>query len=347
MKVSLLNEEFRKAYGETVGGIGEEMSPVERVPSGVFEFDLAFGGGVPRGAVTEIFGPEGCGKTTLALKLMAQHQRLWPGLTCAYFDLENALDFDWARNAGVDVEAVGFWRPDYSEQFVDMLQLYLSAEDCGLVVVDSLAAIMTAGQVDKPADAQRIGSASQLIALMCKKVTKELEKQRKEGHVPTVIYINQTRYKLNVKFGDPETTPGGNAPRFQAALRIRLWGKDLYDKKVHSVMPYAKKVDAIARKWKVPVVARHAKWDMALVNHAGLAVGECDPWPRLREYAQDFDILTKEGKGWNLLGAHYGKLADARQALMDDPELMAKVREMVAEKFVEKAGDLKIDAVGK
>ena len=166
--------------------------------------------------VSIVYGPEGCGKTTLSYRLLAQHQRRWPKLVCAIIDVEHVYAPDWAGTMGVNIEELYVFKPDFVEQAGDVIETLLYSDDCGLVVLDSLAALETSKAIAEPMDKAQMAGASIPIKRMCNKITAALRAASKEGRQPpTVIYINQIRTKIGLVFGNPETHQGGMTQKFQ------------------------------------------------------------------------------------------------------------------------------------
>ncbi len=321
---------FQKSLGASVGSYGGSLVDAARLPTGVFAFDLATGGGFPRGKAAMIYGPESSGKTNLVLRLIAMHQALFPDLTCCFMDIEASFDPAWAQQMGVDTEKLIVLQPSYAEQCVDMVESFLYAEDCGLVVVDSLAAMVTTNEGESSAEKAVVGGASNPVGKMVRKSTLALAEAGKAGRRPTLLYVNQIRHKIGVMFGDPETMPGGNAPKFQVSLLVRLYGKNKTDPKVSKTMPVLKEVSFILKKWKVPVLANTGRFEMAMIPHDELAIGECDDFGTVSQYLKDFGQFGKAAppkKGWTVLEEEYPTLQAFRDRLYGDKAFGREVRQ--------------------
>ena len=321
---------LKKKFGEQIGGQGAKFPAVDRVPTGFFSIDLTTGGGIPRGCVTIIFGPEGCGKTTLALKTIAEYQKRWPEDTCALFDIENQFDPAWAAVLGVDVDKLHVYKPDYAEQAVDMIETFLYADDCGMVIIDSLAALVTVKEVEESAEKDLPGAQARVVKKLVLKTNTAMTVQRKSGRMPTLIYINQIRYQIGVMYGNPEKMPGGMAPKYQSSMTMRLWGKRLMDKSVSAIMPARLKIDCVLQKWRVKVLGNAAQAEMIMVPHKGLEVGQVDDWKVVEGYLREYGYLGKGGKkGWVMFEQEYDTLGDCREALVSDPASMDQARGMI------------------
>jgi len=326
---------FQKEHGESVGNFGGQMLDMTRLPTGIFKFDLASGGGLPRGKCSIIFGPESSGKTNTVLKAIAMHQFLFPHLVCVFIAIEG-FDKDWAALLGVDVAKLIVLYPSFAEEVVDMAESFLHAADCGLVAIDSLAAMVTTQEGDSSAGKANVGGATLAIGKLVRKTSLALQEAAKSGRLATLLYVNQTRYKIGIMFGDPETMPGGMAPRFQAAMIVRLYGKNIMDPKISSTMPVIKKSSFIIRKWKVPIVAASGEYDMSMIHHKGLQPGECDDFNAIVQYLKDFGQMEKAPKGgWMILEEHYPTIDKFEYYLTTNPSYNVELRSAIIARVLE------------
>ena len=323
---------FQHDMGEGIGNFGGAHAQADRIPTGVFELDLAMGGGFPRGKVSIVFGPESSGKTNIALLAIAAHQRLWPELVCAFVDLEHAFDPDWANALGVNSEKLLVISPGYAEQAVDIIESLLRAEDCGLIVVDSLAALVTTSEMEASAERANVGGAALVIGKLYRKSTIAMVEAEKAGRFPSMIYINQISYKIGVMFGDPETTPGGTKPRHQSSMTLRLYGKNKLDPKVSATMPVLKETKFVIKKWKCPILHASGEYEMVTYPHAGFVPGQCEDFNAVSEYLKAWGEFTKdEKKGWNILGVHYPVIEAFKSKFYGDKTFGGMVRQHVVE----------------
>jgi recombination protein RecA len=245
----------------------------------------------------------------------------------------------------VDVDKLIVVRPDYAEQVVDMVENFLYAEDIGLVAVDSLAAMVTTQEADSSAEKANVGGAALAIGKLVRKTTLALNHAERDGRFPTVLYVNQIRLKIGVMFGNPEDMPGGNAPKYQSAMTVRVYGKNVTDNAVSKTKPVRKHTSFVIKKWKVPIIATHGEYEMATVAHKGLAVGEVDDWNTLSTYLKDFGYLEKTKTGWRLLDAQYKTLKEARERVYTDWEFGMGLRNDVIQKVLEHGVEEPADAV--
>ena len=291
-------KKLQKEFGKEIGGKGSGYEIVDRIPTDWFQFDLSSGGGFPRGMVSIVYGPEGCGKTTLSYRLIAQHQRRFPKLTCGVIDVEHVYAPDWAGAMGVNTDELYVFKPDFVEQPGDVLETLLYSTDCGLIVLDSLAALETSKAIDEPMDKAQMAGASIPIKRMCNKVTAALRAASKEGRQPpTVVYINQIRTKVGMVFGNPETQPGGMTPKFQSSFTVRMWGKPVKDEAISKVLPARREIQTQIQKARVHTCSTNAKFEMNLIARPNYPVGECDDWSDIKAYLEHFELMKKSANG--------------------------------------------------
>lgn len=211
--------QIEKHYGkEAVMKLGEKniSSHVEYIPTGVLSLDIAIGiGGVPRGRVIEIYGPESSGKTTLCLQIVAQAQKR--GGNAAYIDAEHAMDPDYAKRLGVDIDNLLISQPDSGEQALEITEQLVRSAAIDVIIIDSVAAIVPKAELDGEMGQSHMGLQARLMSQALRKLTAVISKSK-----TTVIFINQLRQKVGVFYGNPETTPGGLALKFYSSLRLDI-----------------------------------------------------------------------------------------------------------------------------
>lgn len=217
--LELAIKQIDKAFGKgALVRLGDkEVEPIETISTGSLGVDMALGvGGVPKGRVIEVYGPESSGKTTLALHMIAECQK--QGGVCAFIDAEHALDVVYAKNLGVDVENLLVSQPDYGEQALEILETVIRSGAVDLIVVDSVAALTPKVEIDGDMDDQQVGVQARLMSKALRKITGILSKMSS-----TVVFINQIRMKIGMTgYGSPETTTGGNALKFYASVRLDI-----------------------------------------------------------------------------------------------------------------------------
>jgi len=209
---------IEKQYGQGAIMQMDEHSyaKIEGISTGALSLDIALGGaGIPRGRVTEIFGPESSGKTTLALHIIANAQR--SGGVVAFIDAEHALDTTWGKRLGVDIGSLLISQPDTGEQALDITEMLISSNSIDAIVIDSVAALTPKAEIEGEMGNTHIGLQARLMSQAMRKLTAIINKSK-----TALIFINQIRMKIGVMFGNPETTPGGRALKFYSTVRIDL-----------------------------------------------------------------------------------------------------------------------------
>jgi len=211
-------KQIEKNYG--VGSImrlaGDQISAVKGIPTGALSLDIALGGqGMPSGRVCELYGPEGSGKTTLALHVIASAQKT--GGVAAFIDAEHALDPTWARRLGVNLENMLVSQPDTGEQALEICELLIRSNAVDVIVIDSVAALIPKAEIEGEMGQAHVGLQARLMSQAMRKLTGAIAKSR-----TSVIFINQIRMKIGVMFGNPETTPGGRALKFYSSVRVDI-----------------------------------------------------------------------------------------------------------------------------
>lgn len=220
--LDLALSQIEKNFGKgSIMKMGEaKRLPIETIPTGSISLDLALGGGIPRGRVSEIYGPESSGKTTLTLHIIAQAQKL--GGQCAFIDAEHAMDPEYAKRIGVDMNNLLVSQPDSGEQALEITETLVRSNAVDVIVIDSVAALTPKAEIEGEMGDSHMGLQARLMSQALRKLTGSISKSK-----TSVIFINQIRMKIGIMFGNPETTTGGNALKFYASVRmdIRSIGK--------------------------------------------------------------------------------------------------------------------------
>lgn len=272
---------LNKKFGEGAVFYGENMKPIdiESIPTGSIGVDNIIGiGGVPRGRIIEIYGPESSGKTTLALSIIAQAQVM--GLQAAFIDMEHALHPGWAAKLGVDMSKVFFTQPDTGENAMSMAEEFAQSGVVDLIVVDSVAALVPRAEIEGEMGDSHVGLQARLMAQALRKITGTLQTTK-----TTMIFTNQLREKIGIMFGSPETTPGGRALKFYASLRLDI-------RRIQGIKRGAENIGNHVRvrvtKNKVAAPFRECEFDI-LYNEGISVLGE------LIDYGVDCGIVNKAG----------------------------------------------------
>jgi recombination protein RecA len=291
-------------------GSKEAIVPIAVIPTGAISFDAALGvGGLPRGRVVEIFGPESSGKTTIALQVIAQAQAT--GGMAAFVDAEHALDPGYAKKLGVDVDNLLVSQPDYGEQALEIAEALVRSGAIDVLVVDSVAALVPKAELDGEMGDSHMGLQARLMSQALRKLTGIVSKSR-----TCLIFINQIREKIGVMFGNPETTTGGRALKFYASVRVDI-RRIAAIKEGDVVTGSRTRVKVVKNKVAAPF--RESEFDI-LYGEGISREGD------LLDLAANHNILEKSGAWYSYKGERIGQgRENARQFLKDNKDTMAKL----------------------
>lgn len=327
---------FNKKYEREI--LAQSVEDPKRIPVGIFPLDLAMGGGFPIGRFSVIYGMEGSLKSTIALLAMASSQRIHPDKACVVFDLENTFSGSWAAGLGLDVSKVKIIRPQTAEQAVDMIVALLYADDIGVIMVDSLAALATSAEINASAEDTIVGVGSRLVNKLYRTAGQALTEAGEAGNTPTLLLLNQIRYKIGVMFGNPEVQPGGPSFKFASSMTLRLYAKDIMDSDISKDLPAFKQTTITIQKWKVPIISKKVdKLHIALIpnDKFGLKIGESYDFPTILTYLKHLELFEKVDKDWRLTLADTGETIDYRvqddlkNQLREDPLFAHRVKDMI------------------
>ena len=327
MAVSTIAEDKKKALSLAIAQIekscgkgsimrmdAKEKVRVEAVPTGAINLDAAIGvGGIPRGRVTEIYGPESSGKTTLCLHVVANAQRM--GGVAAFIDAEHALDTEYARKLGVDVEALLISQPDTGEQALEICEILVRSGAVDIVVIDSVAALVPKAEIEGDMGESHMGLQARLMSQALRKLTGSIARSK-----TIVIFINQLREKIGVMFGNPETTTGGKALKFYASVRLDI----------RRIGPVKEKEEIVGSHVRVKVVKnkvappfKQAEFDIMYaegISHTSLLV----------DIGAESGIIEKSGAWYSYNGQKIGQgRENAKMYLKDNPVILAEIEEKV------------------
>ena len=309
-----------KQFGKgSVMRLGDQtQAPVEVIPTGSVAMDVALGiGGLPRGRVVEIYGPESSGKTTLALHAVANAQR--NGGIAAFIDAEHALDPVYARQLGVDTDALLVSQPDTGEQALEIMDMLVSSGTLDIVVIDSVAALTPRAEIEGEMGDSHVGLQARLMSQALRKVTGRLHQTK-----TTAIFINQLREKIGVFFGSPETTTGGKALKFYASVRVDVRRiETLKD----GANPVGNRTRAKIVKNKMAPPFKQAEFDILYGEGISVEGGILD-------LAVENDIVKKSGAWFTYDGEQLGQgRENVRKLLKDNPELTEELQYKVLVKL--------------
>ncbi|MEE8179563.1 MAG: recombinase RecA [bacterium] len=316
--VSQIEKQFGKG---TIMRLGDEAykGEVEVIPTGALALDVALGvGGVPRGRVVEIFGPEGGGKTTLSLQIIANAQRL--GGTAAFVDAEHAMDPAYAGKLGVDIEHLLISQPDNGEQALEITETLVRSGAIDVIVIDSVAALVPRAEIEGQMGDAQMGLQARLMSQALRKLTSCISKSK-----TSVIFINQIREKIGVMFGNPETTPGGRALKFYSSVRldIRRIGA-IKAGEVH----IGNRIRVKVAKNKVAPPFRKAEFDM-MYNEGISREGS------LLDVALENNLIEKSGTWFSYKRNRIGQgRENAKSYLKENPDITQEIDNVLREKLL-------------
>ena len=323
LAITQIERQFGKGSIMRLGG-GERVADVPAISTGSLSLDLALGvGGVPRGRVIEIFGPESGGKTTLALHMVAEAQK--QGGLAAFIDAEHALDVGYAKKIGVDTDDLLISQPDTGEQALEIAETLVRSGALDVLVVDSVAALVPKAELEGEMGDAQMGLQARLMSQALRKLTGSISKSR-----TTVIFINQLRMKIGVFFGNPETTTGGNALKFYASMRLDI-RKVSTIKSGQDVIGMRTRVKVVKNKVAPPF--RETEFD--IIFGEGIS-REGD----ILDLAAEQGVVEKSGAWYSYKGERIGQGRDnTKLYLKENAEVMARIEAEVREKFGLKKGE--------
>lgn len=320
--LKLAIDKIEKDFGKgAIMKLGDKPSvSVETIPTGSLALDIALGvGGIPRGRIIEVYGPESSGKTTLAQHIVAECQK--KGGIAAFVDAEHALDPEYARNLGVNIDELLISQPDTGEQALDITEELVRSGAVDIIVVDSVAALVPKAEIEGSMEDQQMGLQARLMSKALRKLTGIIGKTN-----TTVIFINQLRQKIGVMYGNPETTTGGNALKYYASVRMEI-------KRIEGLKGDGEDVGNHVRvrilKNKVAPPFRTAEFDI-MFGKGICKIGN------ILDVATNFDIVKKSGSWFSYGEEKLGQGRDkAKEYLAENPEMLAEIEKLIREKLAE------------
>ena len=315
LEVALLQIEKQFGKGSIMKmGDGSDIKNIEVIPTGALSLDLALGvGGIPRGRVVEIYGPESSGKTTVALHVAAESQRL-AGIA-AFIDAEHALDPLYAKKLGVDIDNLLISQPDTGEQALEITEALVRSGAVDIIIIDSVAALTPQAEIEGEMGDAHVGLQARLMSQALRKLTGVISKSN-----TVVIFINQIREKVGVMFGNPETTPGGRALKFYASVRLEVRKVETL-KQGNDIVGTRTKVKVVKNKVAPPF--KEGEFD--IIYGEGISKVGC-----ILDMAVDQNIINKSGAWFSYGESRIGQgRENARDFLKKDPNLLAEIEKKV------------------
>lgn len=315
--LDLAIKQIDKTFGKgTLIRLGDKVVvPMETISTGSLGLDLALGvGGLPRGRVIEIYGPESSGKTTLTLHAIAEAQKA--GGVCAFIDAEHALDVGYAKNLGVDTDNLLVSQPDFGEQALEILETVIRSGAVDLVVIDSVAALTPKVEIDGDMDDQQVGVQARLMSKALRKITGLLNKMN-----CTVIFINQIRMKIGMTgYGSPETTTGGNALKFYSSVRLDI----------RRIATLKQGENSIGNRVKVKVVKNKVAAPFKLAEFDIMFGEGISKTGELVDYGVKLDIVDKAGAWFSYGDSKIGQgRENSKVFLKDNPEIAKEIEKKI------------------
>ncbi len=331
MSTEKMNSEKQKALEAAMGQIEKQFGKgsvmklgdfkainIEAIPTGALSLDIALGiGGIPKGRIIEVFGPESSGKTTLALHMIAEAQK--QGGEAAFIDAEHALDPVYAKHLGVDIDNLIVSQPDTGEQALEIAEALVRSGAIDLIVVDSVAALVPKAEIDGDMGDAHVGLQARLMSQALRKLAGVINKSNS-----CIVFINQLREKVGIMFGNPETTPGGRALKFYASVRLDI-------RKVENIKQDGDVIGSRARvkvvKNKVAPPFREAEFD--IIYGKGISKSG-----NILDIAINLGLVEKSGSWFGYNGERIGQgRENAKKYLEDNPTIMNEIEEKIRNNF--------------
>jgi recombination protein RecA len=313
-------DQIEKNFGKgSVMKLGDNpIVKIEGISTSSISLDACLGvGGIPKGRITEIYGPESSGKTTVCLHVIAEAQR--QGGVAAFIDTEHALDINYAKRIGVDVKNLLFSQPDFGEQALEITETLIRSNAIDVIVIDSIAALTPQAELEGDMGDPTMGVHARLMSQALRKLTAAISKSN-----AAVIFTNQLRSKIGIMFGNPETTTGGNAMKFYASVRLDIRRKEVI-KDGNDIIGNRVKVKVVKNKVAPPF--KETEFDI-LYNEGISKMGD------LIDAAVNFDVINKSGSWFSYKGDRLGQGRDAvKKCLLEDPALYESVEKNVKYKL--------------
>ncbi len=314
--VGQLEKQFGKGSIMRLGDMNPRYDQ-NSISTGALSLDIAIGiGGIPRGRIVEIFGPESSGKTTLALQIIAEAQKT--GGIAAFIDVEHALDPEYAKKIGVDVDNLYVSQPDTGEQALEIVDTLIRSNAIDIIVIDSVAALVPKAEIEGDMGDQHVGLQARLMSHALRKLTGIINKTK-----TCAIFINQIREKIGVMFGNPETTPGGRALKFYSSLRLDI-------RKCDSVKSSG---DQIGNRVKVKIVKNKMAPPFKQVEFDIIFGKGISKTGSIIDAATEMGVINKSGAWYSYNGNKLGQgLENTKQLLEENPEMLKEITDATREK---------------
>ena len=325
-----------RLHGPNVIRSAELRPRFKHIPTNIFQLDMGLHGGIPEGVISLIYGRAGSGKTTLCKRTIGQAQKKYPDMAAVFIDLEGTYQPEWGATHGIDNSRMALIQPDTGEQALDLARGAVKANEVSVVVVDSLAALTPIKEIEKSMEDLTVGEQAKLIARFCRTIQSDMLNERKRGHRPAILWINQWRMKIGTMYGDPRVLPGGDAQHYAAAVKIEMknkevMGKDANDMQTVDYNEHSFKID----KSKVGTGIREGEFTMIRNPSHYLGQGFVDDAKVVVTWARKVGLITGGGSSWTVDGVDtkFGRLQEIADYFYSDDEFYTDFKDRLVRMY--------------
>lgn len=320
--------QVEETHGANVMRQATNLPTHKHIPTGIFTLDMALFGGFPESLISMVYGWESSGKTTVAMRVAARAQRKYEDMQAVFIDAEGTFDNAWAQRHGVDLDRLVVVQPETGEQAVDIADAVLRATDTSILVLDSLPALVPIKELGNSAEDSTVALQARLIGTFIRKANQALLDERKRGHRPSLLLINQFRNRITM-MGDPRSLPGGNALKFFTAVRVEVTNKEHLGRDAHDVETVEHNEHAFKiGKNKLGTGIRTGEFQMIRNPSHDLGAGFIDDGKTVLLYAKKFGVFTGGGSTWRIAGLDrkFSRIQDAVDYLYANPEFFEDLK---------------------
>lgn len=322
-ELGALMAQAQKVHGANVIRSAELKPRYRHIPTGIFSLDMALHGGFPEGAISLVYGRASGGKTTTCMRAVANAQKKYPDMAAVFVDIEGTYQPEWGEKHGIDNSRLLLIQPTSGEQALDLAAASVSAQEVSIILTDSLAALTPGKELEKSMEDLTVGEQGKLIARFCRVSNSRMNEEKKRGHRPTMIWINQWRQKIGVMFGDPRVLPGGEAQHYFASTKVEIknkevMGKDTEGRQIPDHNMHSFKID----KNKVGTGIREGEFKMIRNPDSPLGMGFMDEAQTVINWARKTGVVTGAGSSWRVEGVEqkFGRLQEIADYFYADME---------------------------
>ncbi len=340
-ELDVAQAEIKAAFGDETIRRADVQPRYKHIPTGIFTLDMALLGGIPQSQVSLLYGREASGKSTLAYRIMGQAQAKFPDQAAVLVDVEGTYDDTWAKRHGIVSDRLFVVQPITGEQALDATERMVRSLDTAIVVVDSLAALLPYKEAEGSVEDQQPGMQARMIGKFVRKITSAMLEERKRGHLPTILLLNQWRYKIGVFRGDPRVLPGGQAQHYAASCKIEILNKEHLgrDQNDFETVDHNQHSFKIAKN-KMGVAIRNGEFTMVRNPANPMGQGFIDDGRTVATWAKKLGLVTGAGSHWKIDGVDqkFGKLDEIVAYFYEDMERYFEFQHRVISKYREENG---------